>query len=58
VCTVSTTFDKKSSKYVIRVSGLSIGQCRIAAVDKGNEDKLGSTLQIEQTITKITAKKS
>jgi hypothetical protein len=58
VCTVSTTFDKKSSKYVIRVNGLSIGQCRIAAVDKGNEEKLGSTLQIEQTITKITAKKS
>jgi hypothetical protein len=58
VCTVSSTLDSNSGKYLLRVKGVSNGQCRITAVDKGNEDKSGSTLVMEQSITTIAKKKS
>jgi hypothetical protein len=58
VCTVSTSLDSGSGKYVLRVKGVSNGQCRIAAVDKGNEVKSGSSLLIEHSITTIAKKKS
>jgi hypothetical protein len=58
VCTVSTSFDQKSSKYVIRVKGVSNGQCLISAIDRGSEVKAGSSLQIKQQVTNIVRKTS
>jgi hypothetical protein len=58
VCRVATTFNKVTGKYSISVVGLSNGQCRITAVDKGNEEKFPTATEIKQTITGIVAKKT
>jgi hypothetical protein len=58
VCKVSTTFNKATGKYSISVVGLSNGQCRISAVDKGNDEKFPTATEIKQMITGISAKKA
>jgi len=58
VCRVSTTFNKVTGKYSISVVGLSNGQCRITAVDKGNDEKFPTATEIKQTITGIAVKKT
>ena len=58
VCKVSTTFNKVTGKYSISVVGLSNGQCRISAVDKGNDEKFPTATEIKQMITGISAKKT
>ena len=58
VCKVSTTFNKATGKYSISVVGLSNGQCRISAVDKGNDEKFPTATEIKQMITGISAKKT
>jgi len=58
VCTVATTFSKATGKYSISVIGVSNGQCRITAIDKGNEEKFPTATEIKQTITGIVVKKT
>ena len=58
VCKVATTFDKATGKYSISVVGLSNGQCRITAIDKGNDEKFPTATEIKQTITGIVVKKT
>jgi hypothetical protein len=58
VCKVATTFSKATGKYSISVTGITNGQCRITAIDKGNEDKFPTAAEIKQTITGITVKKT
>jgi hypothetical protein len=58
VCTVATTFNKTTGKYFISVVGVTNGQCRITAVDRGNEDKFPTATEIKQTITGIAVKKT
>jgi len=58
VCKVATTFNKATGKYAITVVGLSNGQCRITAVDKGNDEKFPTATEIKRTITGITSKKT
>jgi hypothetical protein len=58
VCKVATTFSKATSKYSITVIGLSNGQCRITAVDRGNDEKFPTATEIKQTISGISTKKT
>jgi hypothetical protein len=58
VCKVATTFSKATGKYSISVVGLSNGQCRITAVDRGNDEKFPTATEIKQTITGISTKKT
>jgi hypothetical protein len=58
VCKVATTFNKTTGKYSISVVGLSNGQCRITAVDKGNDEKFPTATEIKQTITGVTTRKT
>jgi hypothetical protein len=58
VCKVSATFNKSTGKYSISVTGISNGQCRITAVDKGSDDKFPTATEIKQTITGIATKKT
>ena len=58
VCRVATTFNKATGKYSISVVGLSNGQCRISAIDKGNDEKFPTATEIKQTITGISTKKT
>jgi hypothetical protein len=58
VCRVATTFNKATSKYSISVVGITNGQCRITAVDKGNDEKFPTATEIKQTITGIVVKKT
>ena len=58
VCKVSATFNKNTGKYAISVTGISNGQCKITAIDKGNDEKFPTATEIKQSITGITAKKS
>jgi hypothetical protein len=58
VCKVAATFSKATGKYSISVTGITNGQCRITAIDKGNEDKFPTAAEIKQTITGITVKKT
>jgi hypothetical protein len=58
VCRVATTFNKATGKYSISVVGVSNGQCRITAVDRGNDEKFPTATEIKQSITGITAKKT
>jgi hypothetical protein len=37
VCRVAATFNRTTGKYAITVVGISNGQCRISAIDKGND---------------------
>ena len=58
VCKVSATFNKNTGKYAISVTGISNGQCKITAIDKGNDEKFPTATEIKQNITGITTKKS
>jgi hypothetical protein len=58
VCKVSATFKKATGKYSISVTGISNGQCRITAVDKGSDDKFPAANEIKRTITGIVSKKT
>jgi hypothetical protein len=58
VCRVAATFNKATGKYAISVVGISNGQCRITAVDKGNEEKFPTAIEIKQAITGISSKKT
>ena len=58
VCQVATTFNRSTGKYVISVVGLSNGQCRISAIDKGSDEKFPTATEIKQTITGIAVKKT
>ena len=58
VCKVSATFNKNTGKYAISVTGISNGQCKITAIDKGNDEKFPTATEIKQSITGITSKKS
>ena len=58
VCKVATTFSKATGKYSISVVGIANGQCRITAIDKGNEEKFPTATEIKQTITGIAVKKT
>ena len=58
VCRVASTFNKTTGKYSITVIGVSNGQCRITAVDKGSDDKFPTATEIRQTITGIASKKA
>jgi hypothetical protein len=58
VCKVSATFNKATGKYSISVTGISNGQCRITALDKGNDEKFPSATEIKQAITGIAVKKT
>jgi hypothetical protein len=58
VCKVATTFSKTTGKYSISVVGITNGQCRITAVDKGNDEKFPTATEIKQTITGIAVKKT
>ena len=58
VCRVAATFNKATGKYAISVIGISNGQCRITAVDKGNDEKFPTAIEIKQAITGISSKKT
>jgi hypothetical protein len=58
VCRVATTFNKATGKYSLSVVGITNGQCRITAVDKGNDEKFPTATEIKQTITGIAVKKT
>jgi hypothetical protein len=58
VCKVSATFNKATGKYSISVTGISNGQCRITALDKGGDDKFPAATEIKRTITGIVSKKT
>jgi hypothetical protein len=58
VCRVATTFNKATGKYSISVVGITNGQCRITAVDKGNDEKFPTATEIKQTISGIAVKKT
>ena len=58
VCKVATIFSKATGKYSISVVGITNGQCRITAVDKGNDEKFPTATEIKQTITGIAVKKT
>ena len=57
VCKVSAVFNKATGKYAISVTGISNGQCKITAVDKGSDEKFPTATEIKQTISGIVAKK-
>jgi hypothetical protein len=56
VCRVSATFNKSTGKYAISVTGISNGQCKITAVDKGSDEKSPAVTEIKQMINGITTK--
>jgi len=58
VCKVATTFSKATGKYSISVVGITNGQCRITAIDKGNDEKFPTATEIKQTITGIAVRKT
>jgi hypothetical protein len=56
VCRVAATFNRATGKYSITVVGISNGQCRISAIDKGNDEKFPTATEIKQTIKGIAPK--
>ena len=58
VCAVSVKFNKSTSKYTISVTGISNGQCKITAVDKGNSEKFPTVKEINQPITGVSTRKT
>ena len=58
ICRVASTFNSSTGKYSITVVGISNGQCRISAIDKGNDEKFPTATEIKQTIKGIAAKKT
>jgi hypothetical protein len=56
VCKVAATFNRTTGKYSITVVGISNGQCRISAIDKGNDEKFPTATEIKQTIKGIAPK--
>jgi len=57
ICTVSTKFNKSTGKYSISVTGITNGQCKITAADKGSDDKFPTATEIKKTVTGIAKKK-
>ncbi len=58
VCRVSAVFNQATGKYSISVTGLSNGQCKITALDKGSDEKFPTATEIKQTITGIPTRKT
>jgi hypothetical protein len=58
VCRVASTFNSATGKYAISVVGISNGQCRITAIDKGSDEKFPTATEIKQTIKGIAVKKT
>jgi len=58
ICSVNVKFNKSTSKYTISVTGISNGQCKITAIDKGNSEKFPTATEIKQTITGVPTKKT
>ena len=58
VCRVASTFNSATGKYAITVVGISNGQCRITAIDKGSDEKFPTATEIKQTIKGIAVKKT
>jgi len=58
ICSVNVKFNKSTSKYAISVTGISNGQCKITAIDKGNSEKFPTATEIKQTITGVQTKKT
>jgi hypothetical protein len=58
VCKVSAIFNKATGKYSISVTGVSNGQCKITAIDKGSDEKFPAAAEIKQMITGIAARKT
>jgi hypothetical protein len=58
VCRVASTFNSATGKYAITVIGISNGQCRITAIDKGSDEKFPTATEIKQTIKGIAVKKT
>jgi hypothetical protein len=56
VCRVASTFNSATGKYSITVVGISNGQCRITAIDKGSDEKFPTATEIKQTIKGIVSK--
>jgi hypothetical protein len=56
VCRVAATFNRTTGKYAITVVGITNGQCRISAIDKGNDEKFPTATEIKQTIKGISSK--
>jgi hypothetical protein len=56
VCRVAATFNRATGKYSITVVGISNGQCRISAIDKGNDEKFPTATEIKKTIKGIAPK--
>ena len=56
VCRVAATFSAATGKYSITVVGIANGQCRISAIDKGNDEKFPTATEIKQMIKGIAAK--
>ena len=58
ICSVNVKFNKSTAKYTISVTGISNGQCKITAIDKGNAEKFPTATEIKQTITGVPTKKT
>jgi hypothetical protein len=56
VCRVAATFSAATGKYSITVVGIANGQCRISAIDKGNDEKFPTATEIKQMIKGIATK--
>ena len=56
VCRVASTFNSATGKYSITVVGISNGQCRISAIDKGSDEKFPTATEIKKTIKGIVSK--
>ena len=57
-CSVSVKFNKQTSTYTVNVAGISNGECKITAIDKGTSEKFPTVTEIRKTISGISAKKT
>jgi hypothetical protein len=57
ICKVSASFNKTTNKYSISVTGISNGQCKITALDKGGDEKFPTAIEIKQVISGVPTKK-
>jgi len=57
-CSVSVKFNKQTSKYTVNVTGVSNGECKITAIDKGTSEKFPTVSEIRKTISGISVKKT
>jgi hypothetical protein len=51
-------FNKQTSKYTVNVTGISNGECKITAIDKGTSEKFPTVSEIRKTISGISVKKT